>query len=75
METKRYKVAVTELLRRVVAVEAASEEEAHQRASDAWSNGEIILDGRDFEGTEFHVLGEAGGEELEKIERKGGSNG
>ncbi|MBR0251188.1 MAG: DpnD/PcfM family protein, partial [Synergistaceae bacterium] len=46
METlmKIYKVAVTEIYRKVVSVEAQNEREAHQRAWDAWNNTEIILD-------------------------------
>ena len=56
-EKKRYRVAVTELLRRTVVVEAESEREAARRAEDAWKNGEILLGDRDFEGTEYFVLG------------------
>ena len=66
-EKKTYKVAVTELLRKVVLVEATSEVEAHQRVSDAWQNGEYMLDGRDFDGAEFHVLGESDGEEEKNL--------
>lgn len=62
-ERKTYRVAVTELLRKIVTVEAKDEAEAHQRVSDAWQNGEYLLDGRDFDGAEFHVLGEWDGEE------------
>ncbi len=73
-EKKRYRVAVTELLRRTVVVEAGSEHEALRRAEDAWKNGEILLGDRDFEGTEYFVLGESqGGEadkDLERIEPK-----
>lgn len=65
-EKKEYKVAVTELLRRVVRVRAVNETEAHQRAMDAWHNGEITLDVDDFDGAEFHVLGETDGSESEK---------
>ena len=53
-----YKVAVTEIKRRVVMVAASSEKEAHDRVLDAWRNGEIILSDDDFEGVEAHVLGE-----------------
>ena len=63
---KKYKVAVTELLRRVILVEAADEEQARQRASDAWHNSEVILSAEDFEGAEFYVVGEADGSEGEK---------
>ena len=68
MESKRmFKVAVTELLRRTVLVEAESEAEARRRAEDAWKNGEILLGDRDFEGTEYFVLGETNsGDESEK---------
>ena len=73
-ERKRYRVAVTELLRRTVVVEAESEREAARRAEDAWKNGEILLGDRDFEGTEYFVLGELQGDEadkdLERIEPK-----
>ena len=62
MENRKvYKVAVTEILRKIVTVEAGSEAEAHRRASDAWQNGEYLLDGRDSDGVEFHVLGEDDG--------------
>jgi hypothetical protein len=57
---------VTELLRRVILVEAADEEQARQRASDAWHNSEVILSAEDFEGAEFYVVGEADGSEGEK---------
>lgn len=65
----KYKVAVTEVYRLIVTVDAQSEEEAHRRVSDAWNNTEMILDQDAFEGVEFHVLGE--GVEGEKIDRKG----
>ena len=51
-----------------------SEREAARRAEDAWKNGEILLGDRDFEGTEYFVLGESQGDEtdkdLERIEPK-----
>ena len=68
-EKKKYRVAVTELLRKIVVVEASDEKEAHRRASDAWQNGEYLLDGRDFDGAEFHVLSESDGEEDKHVER------
>ena len=71
---KKYKVAVTEQLRRTVVVEAHGEQEALRRTEDAWKNGEILLGDRDFEGTEYFVLGESDGDEsdkdLERIEPK-----
>ena len=53
---KIYRVAVTEIYRKVVSVLANDEQDAHQRAWDAWNNTEIILDMKDFEGAEMHVL-------------------
>jgi len=73
-ERKRYKVAVTEILRRTVMVEAETENEARRRAEDAWKNGEILLGDRDFEGSEYYVVGEAESDEsdkhLERIDSK-----
>ena len=65
-EKKEYKVLITETLQKAVIVEAASESEAHRRAEDAWKNAEYILDADSFQGVEFHVLGEADGEEADK---------
>ena len=73
-DKKQYRVAVTELLRKVVVVEAANEAEAHQRVSDAWQNGEYLLDGKDFDGAEFHVLGESDGTEDKRLEHVDGKN-
>ena len=70
-EKKKYRVLITETLQKAVVVEAASEQEAHQRAEDAWQNAEVILGDRDFAGAEFHVTGEADTEEgLEELDRK-----
>ena len=68
---KHYKVAVTEMFRKVIVVGAESEAEAHQRSSDAWQNGEILLSDRNFDGAEFHVLGETDEpEDYEEIAEK-----
>ena len=73
---KEYKVLITETLQKNVILEAATEEEAHKRASDAWKNAEYLLDAECFQGVEFHVLGEADGDagekRIERVERKGG---
>ena len=75
---KQYKVLITETLQKTVLVEAASEQEAHKRASDAWKNAEYILDAETFQGVEFHVIGEADGDadekRIERIECKGGDS-
>ena len=74
--TKEYKVLITETLQKMVIVEAASEQEAHKRVSDAWKNAEYILDAECFQGVEFHVIGEADGDisekDIDRIESKGG---
>ena len=74
--SKEYKVLITETLQKTVIVEAETETEAHKRASDAWKNAEYLLDEKNFQGVEFHVLGEADGDDgeknLDRIERKGG---
>ena len=73
---KEYKVLITETLQKTVILKAATEEEAHKRASDAWKNAEYLLDAECFQGVEFHVLGEADGDagekRIERVERKGG---
>ncbi len=73
-EKRKYKVAVTELFRKTVLVEAESEGEARRRTEDAWKNGEIILGDRNFEGTEYYVLGDTESDvsekDLERIETK-----
>ncbi len=55
-----YKVLVTEVRRKTIAVDAGSEREAHQRAHDAWMNTEFRLGEEDFDGVEFYVTGESG---------------
>ena len=73
---KEYKVLITETLQKAVIVGAESEQEAHRRVSDAWKNAEYILDADSFQGVEFHVIGEADGDnsekELEHVDGKGG---
>ena len=59
MEIKKYKVAVTEIYRKVVSVEALNEQEAQGKVLDAWKNTEIILDMcDDFDGVEVYTIGE-----------------
>ena len=73
-DKKQYRVAVTELFRKTVLVEAETETEALRRAEDAWYNGEVVLNERNFEGSECYVLGECEGDEdekyLDRIEEK-----
>jgi len=73
---KTYKVMITETLQKTVFVDAATEQEAHQRVSDAWKNSEYNLDADSFQGVEFHVVGEADEDDSMKgatvVETKGG---
>ena len=64
----KYKVLVTEVYQRAVAVNAVNKEEAHQRVSDAWGNTEFLLEPEDcFIGVEFNVEGETDEDGLELI--------
>lgn len=65
-EKKYFKVAITETLRRVVTVAAKDADDAHQKVSDRWHNGEYVLVTEDFDGVEFYVTGEGTAEEAEK---------
>ncbi len=75
-EKKTYRVLITETLQKTVLVDARSEQEAHRRVSDAWKNSECILNADSFQGVEFHVMGEADDDEVDKavecVESKGG---
>lgn len=59
MMRTNFKVAVMEVRRKIVTVQAENEEAAHQRVYDAWQNAEFMLGADDFEGVEVSVLGEA----------------
>ncbi len=49
MSTKRqFKVKITETLERVVAVEAANEDDAVQLVQERYDSGDIVLDSEDF---------------------------
>lgn len=52
---KRFKVTITETLRRTVEVEANDPGDAEQMVSDGWHNSKYILDSEDFVGVEFEV--------------------
>ena len=54
---KIYQVAVTEVYRKVVSVKALNEQDAQDRALDAWKNTEVILDmDNDFDGVEVYAI-------------------
>lgn len=55
---KTYQVEVEEILKKNVFVEANSEEEAHQKAQEMYSNEEIILGAEDFQEYNIFVVKE-----------------
>lgn len=53
--TKKYRVTITETLKRTVDVTAESKEAAEQIVNDEWYIGKHILISDDFTGVEFEV--------------------
>lgn len=54
---RRYNVVISECLKRVVTVEAASWEEAKAMVERAWKNEEYVLGADDFAGVSFNTAG------------------
>lgn len=52
---KKYRVTITEALKRTVDVTAESKEAAEQIVGDEWYSGEHILTADDFTGVEFEA--------------------
>lgn len=50
---KTYYISITETLNRTVEVHAEDSNEALQKATDAYYNGEVVLDSEDFVDTDF----------------------
>ena len=54
---KIYKVAITEVYRKVVSVKALNEQDAQEQVLDAWKNTEVILNmDNDFDGVEVYAI-------------------
>lgn len=51
-----FNVTITEKLQKVVAMKAASSDDAEQTVSDNWRSGNYILDAENFVGVEFEAL-------------------
>ena len=49
----KFKVEITETLRRVVEVEAIDASEAEDKVKEQWSDSDIVLDYDDFDGVTF----------------------
>ncbi|NBK19622.1 DpnD/PcfM family protein [Anaerotruncus sp. 1XD42-93] len=56
MGSSRFKVTITETLKRTVEVEADDQHEAEQMVSDGWHNSQYILDAEDFVGAAFEAV-------------------
>lgn len=56
----KYYVSVTEILNKVVSVEAENESQAMQLVQDAYNNSEIILGSDDYCGAELEVEDDQG---------------
>ncbi|MCI8868929.1 MAG: hypothetical protein HFF39_00040 [Lawsonibacter sp.] len=56
MGRTRFKVTITETLKRMVEVEADDMYEAELTVSDGWHNSEYILDAEDFVGVAFEAV-------------------
>lgn len=54
----KYEVVFEELLVRVEEVEADSEEEAHEKATQLYDNAQIVLGYENFQSLTVEVLGE-----------------
>jgi hypothetical protein len=52
---KKYSIVVTEVLSRIVEVEAVDAEEAMTKARSMYRNCDIVLDASDYELTDFSV--------------------
>ena len=57
LDTKPFKVTITETLKLTVEVEAKDGVEAEQLVSDNWHNEQYVLTADNFAGVEFEVVG------------------
>lgn len=53
---KKYDVEITEILQRIISIEAEDENEAHKKVSAMYKCGEIVLDSDDFIDKEINLL-------------------
>lgn len=53
---KKYKIGITEILRRVITVEAENSDQAIDKVLEAYDSKEIVLDINDFMDVEFTKL-------------------
>lgn len=51
----KFKVTITEILKREIEVEAETAKEAIDKASDKYWHGHIVLDSQDYEDTIFET--------------------
>ena len=55
---KKYAVKITEILERVVHVNADNESDAQEQVEDGWYNGDYVLDDEDFVVATFELTKE-----------------
>ena len=53
---RKFKVTITETLKRMVEVDADDQYDAEQMVSDGWHNSKYILGSEDFDGVEFEAV-------------------
>lgn len=56
MRRPKFKVTITETLKRTVEVEADNQQQAEQMVSDEWHRSKYILDADDFVDVEFEAV-------------------
>ena len=55
---KKYAIKITEILERVVHVNADNESDAQEQVEDGWYNGDYVLDAEDFVVATFELTKE-----------------
>ena len=58
IKVKKYAVKITEILERVVHVNADNEDDAQEQVEDGWHNGDYVLDAEDFVVATFELTKE-----------------
>ena len=53
MRSKAFKITIEEVLTRTIIIEAETMKEAVEIAKDSYSNGEVVLDGDDYDRGSF----------------------
>lgn len=65
---KKYSIEVTEILRRIMEVEASDADDAIAKVRQMYRNCDIVLDASDYERTEISVKSEKAGRNVRNVE-------